>query len=196
MTPLVQSTYDWLYRDLSLRWAGLAVGLLLLALHLYAFFNGRALMDWLKTAPRDKKVGVIILTIDLFWALLLVGGMDLGEFWKMRKWLFLLLPLSYALMIVYVDEFLTARAIGILLLLAACPLLDAAFLELPVSRLLLPVLAYIWILLGMFWVGMPYLMRDHVQWVSASDGRWKRLTLGGAAYGAVIIVCALVFWGR
>lgn len=195
MNDLAHSIYDWIYRDLSLRTAGLIAGIVLIVAHAYALFNFAPARAWLKEAPRNKSLGIAILTVDLVWSLILMSSMDLGEFWKVRKIALVLLPVVYALMIVYVDEFLTARALGILLLLAACPLLDAAFLQLPATRVLLPLLAYVWIVAGMFWVGMPYLLRDQLGWVLASEARWKKLALGGLAYGAAIIVCALAFWG-
>ena len=80
------------------------------------------------------------------------------------------------------------------LILAACPVLNAAFLEPPVSRLLLVALAYGWIIKGMVWVGMPYLMRDQINWAVADSKRWKLLTLAGVLYGAAVLVCALAFY--
>jgi hypothetical protein len=179
MSELAHSLYDWLYRGLSLRGAGLIVGLLLVGTHAYAFFNYRSLRPFLKEAPRNKRLGTILLSITLVWALLLVSSMDMGEFHRVRR----------------IALFLTARALGILMLLAACPVLNAAFLEAPRSRILLPLLAYGWIILGMFWVGMPYLFRDHVGWATATEARWKKLSLGGLLYGALVLLFALVFWG-
>ena len=196
MSELAQPIYDWLYRDLSLRAAGLILGAFLVGLHLYAFFNRGTLLPWLKLAPRQKTVGIVLLTVDLIWAMILMSSMDLGEFWKIRKIALILLPVLYGLMILYVDEFLTARALGILMLLGACPFLDAAFLEMPLSRLLLPLVAYVWIVLGMFWVGMPYLLRDQINWLAASESRWKGLSLGGAIYGGLVLACALAWWGH
>jgi len=195
MSELAQSIYDWLYRDLSLRAAGLSVGLLLLAAHAYAFFSYHSLLPVLREAPRSKPLGTTLLAIALLWALVLVSSMDMGEFWRVRRVALILLPVVFGLMLAYVDEFLTARALGILMLLAACPVLDAAFLEPPRTRVLLPLLAYAWIILGMFWVGMPYLFRDHTRWVTATEGRWKLLSLSGIGYGALLVVCALAFWG-
>jgi hypothetical protein len=196
MSELAQPIYDWLYRDLSLRTAGLILGGFLVSIHLYAFFNRSTLLPWLKIAPRQKTLGIVLLTVDLVMALILMSSMDLGEFWKVRKIALILLPVIYGLMILYVDEFLTARALGILMLLAACPFLDAAFLELPRSRLLLPLVAYAWIILGMFWVGMPYLLRDHINWLAASESRWKGLSIAGTVYGALVLVAAVTWWGR
>jgi len=196
MTSWTESIYDWLYRDLTLRGMGLFLGVLLVAVHAGAVVKAGPAIAWAKRLPRNRKVGIVLLTIDLIWAWVLLSAMDMGEFWKLRKLVLILLPVTYGLMLIYVDEFLAARAAGILLLLAACPVLDAAFLELPHTRLLLPAMAYVWIVLGMFWVGMPYLMRDHIAWASASEQRWKRLAMSGAAYGAAILVCAFAFWGK
>ena len=100
--------------------------------------------------------------------------------------------MTFVLVVVYVPEFLAVRALGTLMLLAASPVLHAAFLQLQTSRLLLPVLAYAWVLVGMFWVGMPYLMRDWITWATQNQARWNMAALGGAAYGAAMQVAALV----
>ena len=74
---------------------------------------------------------------------------------------------------------------GVFFLLAACPVLEAAFLEDPVTRILLPIFAYAVIIKGLFWVGMPYLMRDAIDWVTARPQRWRTACSAGALYGLV-----------
>ena len=71
------------------------------------------------------------------------------------------------------------------------PILEAAFLQPPESRLLLVVVAYAWVVLGMFWVGMPYLMRDWISWLLRSEARWKILCVAGLAYGVAVLICSL-----
>ena len=46
----------------------------------------------------------------------------------------------------------------------------------------------------MFWVGMPYLLRDQIAWVSASAKRWRGLAVGGLVYGAAVLLFALFSW--
>jgi hypothetical protein len=41
---------------------------------------------------------------------------------------------------------------------------------------------------------MPYLLRDAISFASATTLRWRLASLGGLAYGAAVIVCALAFW--
>ena len=77
------------------------------------------------------------------------------------------------------------------MLLVGGIVLEAAFLKPQITRLLLPVIAYVWIIAGMYFVGMPYLMRDWVAWVTAKPARWRLATLGGIAYGALLLVVAL-----
>src|SRR6185295_7095514 len=113
-----------------------------------------------------------------------------GEFSNFRRPLLIILPVGFVLVLKFVDEFLAVRALGILCLLAAEPLLDAAFLRPETSRLLVTVLAYLLIVAGLFWVTMPYLLRDQISWSARTPGRW-RLTHGVALlYGAVILACA------
>ena len=94
--------------------------------------------------------------------------MEMGEFSSFRRPLLIALPIGYLLVMRFVNEFLAVRALGILCLLAAEPLLEAAFLRYEPSRLLVTVFAYILIVKGLFWVTMPYLLRDHIDLGSRS----------------------------
>jgi hypothetical protein len=93
-----------------------------------------------------------------------------------------------------VRDFLAVRALGLLGLLAASPLLESAFLKDPATRLLVPIYTYAMLTASMFFVGMPYLFRDAVDWASAKPARWSGLAVAGLAYGIATLACALSFW--
>jgi hypothetical protein len=93
-----------------------------------------------------------------------------------------------------VRDFLAVRALGMVGLMVASPLLEAAFLKDPSSRLLVPIYAYALLTVSLFWVGMPYLFRDAVTWATADQKRWTMLALAGLGYGVATLVCALAFW--
>ena len=114
--------------------------------------------------------------------------LDLGEFENLRRPILILIPVGWFLTIRYVDEFLAVRSLGILFLLAAEPLLEAAFLRPEQSRLLLTLLAYLWVVLGMFWIGMPYLLRDQISWLVANPTRWNIAVGAGLVYGLAIVL--------
>jgi hypothetical protein len=180
--------------DLSLKSVGLVVGLLLIAGHGAALAKGAETRRWLAAFPRSYKAGAVLLTIDWLWTEVLAFEMDWGEFYYLQKWILLALPICFFLTLKFVDDYLAVRALGILALLAAAPLLDAAFLQPPQSRLILVVLAYVWIVLGMLWVGQPHLLRDQIGWVQRSALRWQIASAGGVAYGLLLLVCALAWY--
>ncbi|MFP6873665.1 MAG: hypothetical protein VCA55_09145 [Verrucomicrobiales bacterium] len=185
-----------LYCDfLNLQAVGLIIGCLLVITHALALLKPVMMQDFLRKLPRYREIGIAVLAIDFIWAFWLIGNIDLGEFYTWETPIRFILPVCFVLFIVYVEEFLAVRAIGIFFLLLACPVLDVAFLKDPVTRLLLPLLAYVWIMLALFWIGMPYLMRDQITWVSRSSGRWRIFSGTGLLYGTALLVCAMAFWG-
>ena len=196
---MFQALYDFLYHQneqggIPLRGTGILLGLGLFVAHLLAFLKTDQTQTFLKKFPRDYKWGVILLSIDFVWAMLLMSYMDMGEFHTMRATFLKLIPVAFVLVLYFVREFLAVRALGCLLLLVAGVVLQAAFQQPPVSRLLLPVLAYAWIIAGLYFVGMPFLMRDAVNWLTGSAIRWKMAVVGGIGYGAVVLVAALLWW--
>jgi len=174
---------------------GLAVGALLVVLHVVALIQPEGVRQFLRRFPRSREMGGVLLAVDAVWALGLVARIDLGEFTLYRPVFLAVIGVGFFLTLAFVEEFLAVRALGMLLLLAAEPLLEAAFQQPHTSRLLLSGLAYVWATLGIFWVGKPYLLRDQIAWVSKTEMRWRLAALAGVAYGVVVLAAALTQWG-
>jgi hypothetical protein len=191
--------YDYLYHlaptgGIPLKGTGIVVALALILSHAWALKNHAKTQAFLKAFPRDYKWGAILLTLGFLWSEFALVNMDMGEFFNMRRTFMMIVAGGYVAVLIYVKEFLSVRALGSLLLLVAGPVLTAAFLQPPVSRLLLPILAYGWIITGMFFIGMPYLMRDWVNWLVAKPQRWNLAVYGGIAYGVVLLAAAILFY--
>jgi hypothetical protein len=191
--------HDYLYHlaptgGIPLKGTGIVVALALILSHGWALKNTAKTQAFLKAFPRDYKWGVILLTIDFLWAEFALANMDMGEFFTMRDKFMYIVAGGYVAVLIYVKEFLAVRALGSLLLLVAGPVLTAAFLQPQVSRLLLPIIAYVWIIIGMFFVGMPFLMRDWVNALLAKPQRWNLAVYSGIAYGVVLLVAAILFY--
>ncbi|MBU6301173.1 MAG: hypothetical protein KGS60_06445 [Verrucomicrobia bacterium] len=188
----MEDLYRLCYEDIQLKPTAILLGLVLVSLHLAAWFQQDAVRAFLPKFPRHREIGIGLLLAGTAWSYWLVCYMDLGEFYAVEKFVKFALPLSFALLVYHAPEFLAVRATGILLMLLAGPVLQAAFLEAPFTRLLLPIIAYVWIIVGMFWVGMPYLMRDWIDWIIAKDHpkRWSYACGIGAGYGLLMILCA------
>jgi hypothetical protein len=176
---------------LSLRTAGIIAGLFLIAASLPGLVKPE-LATVAQRFPRSRVAGFALLTVDLVWSVCLLATIEMGEFASFRKPLIIALPVGYFLVLRFVDEFLAVRALGVLCLLAAEPLLDAAFLRYEPSRLLVTVFAYLLIIAGMFWTAVPYVLRDEINWSARTVFRWRLLHGIAFCYGAVILCVAFV----
>ena len=181
--------------DFSLRTAGLVAGLGLVAAHAFALLRTDWTIDKLRGFPRSYPVGVFLFLLAAAWAFWLAATMDLGEFSPNRTLICGAILAAAVMVPLFAEAFLAVRAVGILALLAAEPLLGAAFLRPEQTRLLLVVLAYGWAVAGLVFVGAPYTMRDALQWVSRSPGRFRLVAWAGVAYGTLLIVASLLFFG-
>jgi hypothetical protein len=176
---------------LSLQTVGWIAGILLVLISLPGIVRPSLIQGWAKRMPRSRLAGVILLTVDLVWFMWLLATMDMGEFAVFRKPLLIFFPILYVLSLRFVDEFLAVRALGILCLLAAEPLLDAAFFRYETSRLIVTVLAYLLVIAGLIWVTMPYLLRDQISWSSRSDRRWQVVHGAALLYGLAVLALAI-----
>lgn len=192
------------YQHLPLFTTGLLLAIWLIASHAMMLVKPAAFQGFLKKFPRNDQLGQILLGIGLFWFWLLIApanfgklsalSMDLGEFNSAKGLLQILVPVTLILVCRSVRDFLAVRALGLLGLMVAAPLLGAAFLKDPESRLLVSIYAYAMLTISMFCVGMPFLFRDAVTWVTADQKRWTLCALAGLGYGVAVLVCAFAFW--
>jgi hypothetical protein len=176
------------FLNLDLRAALLVVGLLLVVAHGFALLQPTTTREFLRTLPRSRPAGLVLLVIATIWAWLLATYIDLGEFsnWRFRLQVFI--PVAGFLTWQYVDEFLAVRALGMIVLLLAEPLLEASFLRPEMAKVWLNGLVYVWICFALFWIGMPYTLRDQIAWVSKDEGRWKAAAFAGISYGVILLI--------
>ncbi len=192
------------YQQLPLFTTGLVLAFWLIAVHALMLAKPAALKAFLVKFPRNQTLGQVLLGVGLAWFWLLIApsgfgtfsalAMDLGEFNNAKGILQVLVPISLVLVCMSVRDFLAVRALGLVGLMAAAPLLGAAFLKDPSTRLLVPIFAYALLTASMFCVGMPYLFRDAVTWVTADGKRWTLCAVAGLGYGIATAVCAFTFW--
>jgi hypothetical protein len=179
---------------LTLQTMGLAVGILLVLTHIPGLVHAEGVIRLARAFPRSRAAATVLLTLAAVWSFLLVRHIDLGEFSRLRNVMLLGIVVGSVLSWLYVEEFLAVRALGILLLLAAEPVLESAVLRVEPSRILLVVLAYAWVVAGLFLVGMPYLLRDALNGLSSNLMLWRGACLAGLLYGGVLALLAIFFW--
>ena len=180
--------------DFTLRTVALVVGLGLVLSHAAALVAPARIVEWLQSFPRSRPAGVVLCTVAALWAFWLAATMDLGEFSPNRTLIRGVVIAGAVMVPLFAEEFLSVRALGILALLAAEPLLGASFLRPEQTRLFLVVLAYVWATAGLFMVGAPYLLRDAIGWITAKPWRYQAVAWAGIAYGVLLVAISLLFF--
>lgn len=187
--------YNYFYQPgIPLKWMGILVGLWLLVSHGFALYKPSVTADFLKRFPRNDNFGIVLAIIAFVWTFIVWSSMDLGEFYKVKRLVQGLLIIGCVGVVTFVKEYISVRSTGFLLILVAAPILISAFLQEHSSRLLLVALAYIGAVIGMFWVGIPYLLRDQIDWLLKEPKRLKYGAIGGIVYGGLVLICALAIW--
>ena len=136
---------------------------------------------------------------SVFWgrALLLVVAVVAGvnlhhaasdEWAWARPIIVVAVPVAYWLVIQYGESFLAVRATGALLLFTAKIMLDAADLSDHPLRLVVTVLAYLWVLAAIWMAVAPHQVRDLLKIITANDMRCRLVCSVGVLIGAGLVV--------
>lgn len=192
------------YENISLDTVGYILAIGLISLHFWMLVKPAESRRFLIKLPRNRVIAPWLIAAGMFWFWLLVAPsglgplsklqMDLGEFNQAKSILRLIIPIVAVGMITQVKEFLAVRGLGLLALMAAAPLLYAAYLEAPVTRLLIPIYAYAMIFGGLFWIGMPYTLRDLITYITKTEARYRASAIAGLSYGVAVLLCAVLWW--
>jgi hypothetical protein len=141
----------------------------------------------LLAAPRNEVLGCGLLGAAALWFVWLMYRIDLMEYTPYRKIFVLVSLVGTGLVMFYLRELLTGRAVGCLLLLLAYVILDVAFLRDEVWKLVLVGTAYIYVVAGMVLVSSPYRLRDFITWIYAKEKRAQAGAVLGVVFGLLLI---------
>ena len=169
------------------------LGTLAVGVGLFSACSPAWVRQGLRDFPRSVWPGRILLAVDVVWAAYAVTTLHLGMFDAWKVHLYWLAPVCIVLGCLYLDELLSVRALGGLLLLVAGPILNAARWNPSDWRLVVTCIAYAWILVGLVFLLEPWWFRRLCARMVLSD---RIIRIGGifkAAVGFGLI--ALAFWG-
>ena len=178
----------------SLSAVAITVGLAYVALHLWAALQPTQFLALAKAFPRHQLAGRILMVVATVWMVWLCATMDLGDFSTMRQPITLFFGVLGVLSLWLLTDFLAVRALAVLLLLGANVLLDGAFLHNHPLKLLVPTLAYLWVIFGIVLICSPYLLRDWLDWAGREKGRLAWLAWPGAIFGAGLFLLGLMVY--
>ncbi len=166
---------------------GYIVGALLALIGLAALGAKEPFFGAVQVFPRHSLWARILTAVVLGWTVWILFNMTLGWFEPYKNTIYFLAPVAYFLIVIYLDELLAPRMLGVLLLLTAAPILDAARWHDSPWRLVLTVVVYVWVVWGMVLVLSPYRFRKTIEAWAANDVLFKSIALVLAGVGILLI---------
>jgi len=171
-------------------WARIIGGVMLIV-NLIGIFAPEMMIRGAKALPRNRLAGWLLTALNLFWVAWIVHHAFLGRFEFLKPFIYVAAPVGFLLIIFFMDELLTSRMLGGFLLLLANPVLIAARWELTSWRLVMTVLAYVWVIAGITFVLSPFRFRQFIEFVTKHE-KWNRgIFAARAVFGAAILYLGL-----
>ena len=171
--------------------ATLFTGIALVAFGAHFLWHGMRSAGMMVTFPRSQLAAFVLFGAASVWFLHHIWHLGPADFGQYRHLLFALFGLAALGAFYFVPDFLAVRGLAALILLTAHPLLNAAYLQDPASRLFLVSFVYLAILFALIIGASPYRMRDCIDWLYKKDTRPR--IFGGCfvLYGGILIAAAL-----
>jgi hypothetical protein len=179
---------------MSLLLATLLPGLVLVALGGALLSDNSLVSSTLKSFPRSSSATLVFFGAATVWFLYRVWNLSPADFGEYRLPLFIGFALVAALSYWCVPDFLAVRGLAALVLLAASPLLDAAYMEWShPQRLFLVGFVYVCIAFAIWLGATPYRLRDFFEWLFRTSGRPRAVGSALLGYGVLLIVVAFTY---
>ncbi len=176
----------------DLKIVSLLLGAVFLIAGAVAFIRPQAVRSLLKAFPRNKAAGWVLTAICIAWAGWLVYKMPLGGFERYKNLVYLLIPVSFFMIITYMGELLAARALGGFLMLVPYPMLLAAQFHPSEFRYVIIIMAYAMVIKGMLLTLSPYLFRRFMNPVCNNDNTLKFVSGVWVVFGIILLALGLI----
>jgi len=181
---------------MSLFLATLLPGLLLALLGGLLFWNGAPVAAGARALPRSDRAAWVffgLAALGFLWRLSRTGEADLIFFQSPTPVMIGFGALA-VLAFIYTPDFLAVRGLAVLMLLAAEPLLAAAYMEWSrPQRLLMVTAVYLGLTVALYLAAYPFRLRDFFDWLFRTPGRPRLVGAVILAYGLATSAAAFTY---
>ncbi len=179
---------------MSLLLATLIPGIILILLGALLVMGPSGGVATLRAFPRSQTASYVLFGGASIWFLYNIWHLSSADFGDYKVPLFIFFAIIAVLAFKCVPDFLPVRGAAALMLLAAGPLLRAAFMEYQYPQRLLMVTAVYLGLSIAIWLGaQPWRLRDFFEWLFRVPGRSRGLGLFLLVYGLLLTVVSFTY---
>jgi hypothetical protein len=169
----------------------IALGLVFALPQIYGLLKPSAFAEAARKFPRSEACGFFLMGLGTLWFLWNLNNESISDFAAYKNLMLVGFGAVGVLTCVFVRDFLAVRGLAVVLLLLGKLMLDTARWHDSQWRLVISVLAYVWIIAGMWFTISPWRLRDLIQWATANE---RRVRFGSAlrlAVAALLVILGL-----
>ena len=143
--------------------------------------------------PRNVPAGVALMLLGTAWFLWIVNAEPIADFSAYKPMMMIAFAAVGLLTCVFIQDFLAARGLAVLLLLLGKLMLDTGRPHLGESAwvLVIQAWAYIWIVTGIWFTITPWKLRDLIEFATATEARTRLFSGVRLAFALFIVALGL-----
>ena len=143
--------------------------------------------------PRNVPVGIALMLLGTAWFLWIVNQEPIADFSAFKPYMMTAFAAIGVLTCVFVQDFLAARGLAVVLLLLGKLMVDTGRPHLGESPFVLVIQAWAYVLIvaGMWFTITPWKLRDLLEWATANEARVKIGSLIRLAFALFILTLGL-----
>ena len=169
----------------------LILGLGMLLSHGWALLQPGAVTQWLRRFPRNVPIGVFLMLLGTVWFEWNLMSENLEDIAQYKNILLVFFALLGAGCCFYATDYLAVRGLTVVLLLISFITCETARWHPSRWRDALTGWAYLWIFSALWLSVQPWRLRDWINWLTASESRFKLAAIGGLVWGLFVTALGL-----
>jgi hypothetical protein len=176
---------------LKLSTLSVVLGLAVCVPQIYGLLNPKGFAAAAKKLPRNVPLGIVLMLVATAWFVFYVNQENDADFAAMKHFM---IPAFIGIGIgccLFVQDFLAARAIAVLMLLLARLMTDAARWPDTHWRWVISGWAYVLVVGGIWFTVSPWRMRDVLEWATATEGRVRAGCAVRLAFALFVVALGL-----
>ena len=165
----------------------IVVGAAMIATRLPGVVAPARFREYMLQFPRSVLWGRILIGIAAIWAGIVMYRSATDEWAWAQPLIVIGMPVAYWLVIQYGNQFLAVRGAAALMLLVAKLMVDAADLSENPLRLVVTILAYLWVVAAAWMTISPHQLRDLIEFGMANNTRCRAACSVSIVVGAILV---------
>jgi hypothetical protein len=186
--------YSWLlFQKMKLSLLSILLGVGMSVPQVYALTKPAQFTTAARRLPRNVPVGIALMLLGTAWFLWIVNAEPIADFSAYKPVMMIAFAAVGLLTCVFVQDFLAARGLAVVLLLLGKLMVDTGRPHLGESNwvLVIQVWAYVLIVAGMWFTITPWKLRDLIEFATATQNRIRIGSLVRLAFAVFIIALGL-----